>query len=58
MKVVGRKYHSIGISEEQLNGGVDWVRKHTGTDIVDTPLWVLISLGYDAIRKESEDNKE
>ena len=52
-----RMANYIPITDEQLSGGAEWIRTHKGTNIVDTPLWVLISLGYEAIRKESE-NKE
>ncbi len=45
----------IKLTLEQLEGGVDWVRAHKDTPLLDTPLWVLISLGYEAIRKESEE---
>jgi len=45
----------IPITEEQLNGGAEWVKTHKGTNIVDTPLWVLISLGVQAIQAESEE---
>lgn len=55
MKVVDRAYLSIGITEQQLNGGEEWVKTHRGTSIVETPLWVFISLGVQAIQKESED---
>jgi hypothetical protein len=35
----------IKLTLEQIEGGAEWVKAHKGTDIVDTPLWVLISLG-------------
>ena len=57
MKAVDMVCLTIGITEKQLNGGAEWIRTHKDTDIVDTPLWVLISLGYEAIRKESEDKE-
>lgn len=56
MKEATKYSYNIPITEEQLNGGAEWVKAHKGTNIVDTPLWVLISLGLEAIRKESEDN--
>ena len=52
-----RVYHSIDISEEQLNGGEEWVKTHKDTSVLETPLWVLISLGVQAIQKESEDKE-
>jgi len=52
-----RVYRSIVITEEQLNGGAEWVKTHRGTNVVETPLWVFISLGVQAIRKESEDKE-
>lgn len=44
----------IPITEAQLNGGEDWVKAHKGTDIVDTPLWVFISLGIKALQREAK----
>jgi hypothetical protein len=55
VKKATKDYYNIPITEEQLNGGAEWVKAHKGTDIVDTPLWVLISLGVKAITAESED---
>lgn len=46
---------TIKLTLEQIEGGADWVREHKDTQILDTPLWVLISLGVQAIQKESED---
>ena len=46
----------LKLTLEQIEGGADWVRTHKDTPILDTPLWVLISLGVQAIQKESEDN--
>ena len=55
MRKATKDYYNITITEEQLNDGAEWVKAHKGTNIVDTPLWVLISLGVQAIQKESED---
>ena len=45
----------IKLTLEQIEGGADWVRTHKDTQILDTPLWVLISLVVQAIQTESED---
>ena len=58
MKKAIEDCYNIPITEKQLNGGAEWVKAHKGTNIVDTPLWVLISLGYEAIRAESEVNAD
>ena len=54
MKEATEYCYNIPITEEQIKGGAEWVKAHKGTNIVDTPLWVLISLGIQAIQKESE----
>lgn len=36
---------TIIITDTQINGGVEWVRTHKYTPIMETPLWVLVSLG-------------
>ena len=46
---------TIKLTLEQIEGGAEWVKAHKGTNIVDTPLWVLISLGVQAIQAESEE---
>jgi hypothetical protein len=45
---------TIKLTLEQIEGGADWVKTHKDTPILDTPLWVLISLGVRAITEESE----
>lgn len=47
----------ISLTKEQLYGGEEWVRTHKGTTVAETPLWVFISLGVQAIQKESEDKE-
>lgn len=48
----------IKLTLEQIEGGADWVRTHKDTPLLDTPLWVLISLGIQAIQAESEVNAD
>ena len=47
---------TFGFSKSKRFGGADWVRNHRGVEVMDTPLWVLISLGVLAI--EQEDSKD
>ena len=48
----------MGITESQLKGGKGWIKNHKGTDVLDTPLWVLISLGAMAIHEEEDDGSK
>ena len=44
-----------GLSEEKMyGGGAKWIREHKDVDVMDTPLWVLISLGISAIQQEEK----
>lgn len=47
---------TIGLSESQLNGGKEWVKNHKDTEVMDTPLWVLISLGVLAMKEVQDDS--
>ena len=41
---------TISITDTQISGGAEWVRTHKGTHIMDTPLWVLVSLGLQSAK--------
>ena len=45
---------SMGMTESQVKGGKEWIRTHKGTQVLDTPLWVLISLGILALEEEDD----
>ena len=47
---------TIGLPESQLNGGKEWIRNHKETEVMDTPLLVLISLGVLAMKEEQNDS--
>ena len=47
---------TIGLPESQLNGGKEWIKNHKETEVMDTPLWVLISLGVLAIKEGQDDS--
>ena len=47
---------TIKLTIEQIEGGADWVRTHKDTPLLDTPLWVLISLGILAMKEEQDDS--
>lgn len=42
-------------SETTAREAKEWVRSHRGTNIGDTPLWVLIGLGIGAMSEEREE---
>lgn len=44
----------LSLTREQMYGGREWIKTHKGTQIADTPLWVLISLGILAVQEENE----
>ena len=44
----------VSLTREQVYGGREWVKTHKGTQIADTPLGVLISLGILAIQEDKE----
>lgn len=46
----------MSLTKEQLNGGEEWVKTHKDTNIVETPLWVFISLGVQAINRQNEED--
>lgn len=47
---------TIGLPESQLNGGKEWIKNHKDTEVMDTPLWVLISLGVLAMKEVQDDS--
>ena len=51
-----KKIHTctLTLTEEQVTSGKEWIRTHKGTQVLDTPLWVLISLGILALEEEDD----
>lgn len=47
----------MSLTKEQLHGGRKWIREHRDTRVIDTPLWVLISLGIMAVEDEEKRRK-
>lgn len=43
------------LTQDQETGGREWIRTHKDVPVVETPLWVLISLGIIAVREEHDE---
>ena len=43
------------LTDDQETGGREWIRTHRNVPVMETPLWVLISLGIIAVREEHDE---
>ena len=52
------KTYPISISESRMKSGKEWIKQHPNVQVMDTPLWVLISLGMLAMQEMQEEKPQ
>ena len=56
MKAVDRSDWNFCRVRVDEDGAVEWLKNNRSTDVGDTPLWVLISLGMIALKEDKDES--